>query len=138
MAEERLSMVVFSGTLDKLTAAAIMASGAVAMGQEVQIFITFWGLMAFKKGAAADLPVSKEYEQMGGMMKQIMAEKHVPSFLDNIRTAKELGDVKVYACGMTMDLFGLTMDEMEDVVDGIAGVGEFIETAKEGKTTLFI
>jgi peroxiredoxin family protein len=138
MAEERLSIVVFSGTVDKLMPVGIMAAGAVAMGQEVNIFLTFWGLLAFKKGAAQSLPVSKEYEHMGEQMKQIMAEKKVPSFIDTLRTAKELGNVKVYACGMTMDLFGLKLEDLEDVVDGVAGVGEFIATAKEGKMTLFI
>lgn len=138
MAAERLSMVVFSGTVDKLMPVGIMASGAVAMGQEVEIFLTFWGLMAFRRGAARELPISKEYEQMGPMMMQIMQEKQVPSFLDTLRVARELGQVKVYACGMTMDLFGLQLQDLEEVVDGVAGVGEFIETAKEGKLTLFI
>ncbi|MFZ5817083.1 MAG: DsrE/DsrF/DrsH-like family protein [Bacillota bacterium] len=138
MSQERLSMVVFSGTVDKLLPVGIMASGAVAMGQDVEVFLTFWGLMAFKKGAAQSLPISKEYEHMGPMMMQIMQEKKVPSFIDTLRTAKELGNVRVYACGMTMDLFGLKLEDLEDVVDGIAGVGEFIDTAKEGKMTLFI
>ena len=136
--KERISMVVFSGTLDKLMPVGIMAAGAMAMDQEVEIFLTFWGLMAFKKGAAQNLPISKEFEHMGPMMMQIMREKKVPNFMDTLRTAKELGDVKVYACGMTMDLFGLKLEDLEDVVDGIAGVGEFIEHAKEGKITMFI
>lgn len=139
MAKDRLSMVLFSGTLDKLTAASIIASGAVAMGQEVDIFITFWGLMAFKKGASnAVPPTGKEYEQMGPTMMRIMQEKKVPSWLDTLRTAKELGNVKVRACGMTMDLFGLKLEDLEDVVDEVAGVGEFIATAKDSDITLFI
>jgi peroxiredoxin family protein len=138
MAEERLSMVVFSGTIDKLMPVGILASGGVAMGLEVNIFLTFWGLMAFRKGAAQQLPISKDFEQMGPAMMQIMQERAVPSFLDTLRTAREMGNVKVYACGMTMDLFGLKLEDLEDVVDGVAGVGEFVETAKEGKVTLFI
>lgn len=138
MAKERVSMVLFSGTVDKLMAASIIASGAVAMGHEVEIFVTFWGLMAFKKGAANNLPVTKEFEHMGPMMMQIMQEKKVPSWLDTLRTAKELGDVKVRACGMTMDLFGLKLEDLEDVVDEVAGVGEFIEAAKEGNMTMFM
>lgn len=59
MSEERLSMVVFSGTLDKLMPVGIMAAGGVGMGQEVEIFLTFWALLAFKKGGAENLPVSK-------------------------------------------------------------------------------
>lgn len=138
MSQERLSMVVFSGTMDKLMPVGIMAAGGVAMGQEVNIFLTFWGLLAFKKGAANNLPISKDFEQMGPMMQQIMQEKKVPSWLDTLRTAKEIGSVKVYVCGMTMDLFDLKLEDLEDVVDGIAGVGEFIDSAKEGKMTLFI
>jgi peroxiredoxin family protein len=133
-----MSMIVFSGTVDKLLPVGILAAGAVAMGQEVQIFLTMWGIMALKKGALNSLPMSKEFEHMGPMMMQIMQEKKVPSWLDTLRTAKELGDVKVYACGMTMDLFGLKLEDLEDVVDGIAGVGEFIDYAKEGKITLFV
>lgn len=138
MAEERLSMVVFSGTLDKLMPVGIMAAGGVAMGQDVEIFLTFWGLMAFKKGGMENLPISKEFEQMGPMMMEIMQQKNVPSFMDTLKMAKEIGNVKVYACGMTMDLFGLTMEDMDEIVDGIAGVAEFINSAKEGKMTLFI
>ncbi|BDG61639.1 DsrE/DsrF/DrsH-like family protein [Caldinitratiruptor microaerophilus] len=134
----RLSMIVFSGTVDKLYPVAILASGAVAMGQEVRIFLTFWGLMALKKGAGAQLQVSKDYEAMGAEMARIMQEKKVPSWLDTLRTAKELGDVKVYACGMTMDLFQLKLEDLEDVVDGVAGVGEFIEEARQGEISLFI
>lgn len=134
----RLSMIVFSGTVDKLYPVAILASGAVAMGQEVRIFLTFWGLMALKKGAAAQLQVSKDYEAMGAEMARIMQEKKVPSWLDTLRTAKELGDVKVYACGMTMDLFQLKLEDLEDVVDGVAGVGEFVEEARQGEISLFI
>lgn len=138
MAEERLSMIVFSGTMDKLMPVGILAAGAVAMGQDVEIFLTFWGMMAFKKGSAANLPISKEFEAMGPAIMQVMQEKNVPTFMDTIRMAKELGNVRIYACGMTMDLFGLTMDDLEDVVDDIGGVAEFINTAKESKTTLFI
>lgn len=139
MAKQRVSMVLFSGTLDKLMAASIIASGAVAMGQEVDIFVTFWGLMACKKGASSTVPpTSKEFEHMGPTMMRIMQEKKVPSWLETLRTAKELGNVKIRACAMTMDLFGLKLEDLEDVVDEIAGVGEFIASAKESDVTLFI
>ena len=49
-----------------------------------------------------------------------------------------MGNVKIYACGMTADLFGLSKDDFEDVVDDIIGVGEFVDLASAGKTTLFI
>jgi peroxiredoxin family protein len=138
MSKERLSMIVFSGEIDKLMPVGILASGAMAMGQEVRIFLTFWGLMAFRKGAFMSMPVSPALAGMVGDMGKMLQEKHIPGVVDQLRTAKELGDVKVVACGMTMDLFGLKLEDLEDIVDEVAGVGEFIEVAKEGHTTLFI
>lgn len=138
MAEEKLSMVVFSGTVDKLYPVAIMASGAVALGQKVEVFLTFWGLMSLRKGAAEqNQQISKDYEAMGPEMMRIMQEKKVPSWLDTLRTAKEIGDVKVYACAMTMDLFGLTLEDMDPIVDDVAGVAQFLSEA-QGGMTLFI
>lgn len=139
VAEERFSMVVFSGTVDKLYPVAIMASGAVAMGMEVDIFVTFWGLQAFRKGQPTQLVrVSKDFEEQAGTMMQILREKKVPSWYDTLRRAKELGNVRVHACAMTMDLFGLTKDDLDPIVDDVVGVGEFVDRAKEGKVTLFI
>ncbi len=138
MSKERLSMIVFSGEMDKLLPVGILASGAIAMGHEVRIFLTFWGLMAFRKGAFMSMPVSPAFAGMVGDMGKMLQERHIPTAIEQLRTAKELGDVKVAACGMTMDLFGLKLEDLEDVVDEVAGVGEFIEVAKEGHTTLFI
>jgi len=138
VSKERLSMIVFSGEMDKLLPVGILASGAIAMGHEVRIFLTFWGLMAFRKGAFMSMPVSPAFAGMVGDMGKMLQERHIPTAIEQIRTAKELGDVKVAACGMTMDLFGLKLEDLEDVVDEVAGVGEFIEVAKEGHTTLFI
>lgn len=136
--KERVSMIVFSGEMDKLLPVGILASGAVAMGHEVRIFLTFWGLMAFKKDAFFQMPVSPAFAGMVGDLGGMLRQKKIPSVIEQLRTAKELGDVEVVACGMTMDLFELKLEDLEDVVDRVAGVGEFIETAKEGHTTLFI
>lgn len=138
MGKERISMIVFSGEMDKLLPVGILASGGIAMGQEVRIFLTFWGLMAFRKGAFEQMPVSPSFAPMVKDLGRTLREKHIPTPIEQLRTAKELGDVEVLACGMTMDLFGLRMEDLEDVVDGVAGVGEFIEVAKEGHTTLFM
>ncbi|MHB9146263.1 MAG: DsrE/DsrF/DrsH-like family protein [Symbiobacteriia bacterium] len=138
MAEEKLSMVVFSGTVDKLYPVAIMASGAVALGQKVDIFLTFWGLMSFRQGAPLqNQQVTKDYEAMAPEMMRIMQEKKVPSWLETLRIAKEIGDVRIHACAMTMDLFDLKQEDMEDIVDDVTGVAQFL-TEAQGGTTLFI
>ncbi len=137
MAVERMSLVVFSGTADKLMAAVTMATGAAAMGMEVDLFLTFWGIEAMKKGARPPL-VSAEFAEMGPMMQQVMQAKKVPHWLDTLRGAREIGDVHVYACGATMDLFDYQLADLEDVVDEVIGVAAFVDRAKDSKIQLFI
>lgn len=136
---ERLSMIVFSGTVDKLYPVSILTSGAVAMDMDVDIFLTFWGLNAFfKETIKTNTRMSKDFEDMASMMMQVMKEKKVPSWYDTLKNAKELGNVKIHACSMTLDLLGLKKEHLDDIVDDIMGVGEFIETARDSKITLFI
>lgn len=138
---DRLSMIVFSGTVDKLFPVAILASGAVAMEQQVDIFLTFWGLEAFRKGAPQqNMRMSKDFEEQGQAMMALMQQKKVPSWYETLRKAKELGNgnVRVHACAMTMDLMGLTQSDLDPIVDDVVGAAEFVEEAQKGKITLFI
>lgn len=135
----KLAMVVFSGTADRLMPVGILASGAVAMGMDVDIFLTFWGLQAFSKRAqGAPMKFSGDYADMASMLAQVMKEKNVPSIFETLKQAKEIGNVKVFACTMTMDLLGQTKSDFIDLVDETAGVGEFMDRAKDANTTLFI
>jgi peroxiredoxin family protein len=137
--ENRMSLIVFSGTVDKLMAVATLATGGAAMGMEVDIFLTFWGLEAFRKGAyLQNMKISKDFEEYGPAAMEAMAAKKVPNWLDTLKGAQEIGDVKVVACSMTMELFGHTLADMEDIVEDISGVATFVETAREGQITLFI
>ncbi|MCL4518329.1 MAG: DsrE/DsrF/DrsH-like family protein, partial [Thaumarchaeota archaeon] len=67
-----------------------------------------------------------------------MQKKNIPSWYSTLKTAKELGNVKVHACAMTYDLMGFKKEDLADIVDDVIAVGEFVEMAKEAKTTLFI
>lgn len=135
----RLSMVVFSGTVDRLYPAAIMASGAVAMGMDVDVFLTFYGLDAFRKGQPeTNQKMDMNYAELAPMLAQLMREKNVPSWYDTLRQAKELGKVRVHACAMTLDLMGLKKDDLDPMVDDVVGVGEFVSEARDGEITLFL
>ena len=134
-----MSMIVFSGTVDKLYPVGILASGAVAMGMDVEIFITFWGLNAFRKDQIKqNTKISKDFEEMGEAMMKMMQAKNVPSWYDILKQAKTVGNVKIHACSMTMDLMGMTKEHLDDIVDDVVGVGSFIDIAKDSKITLFI
>lgn len=137
--EDRMSIIVFSGTVDKLMAASILATGGAAMGMEVELFLTTWGLEAFRKGAyKTNMKISKDFEEYGTVMMEQMMAKKVPSWMDNLKDAMEVGDVKVYACSMTMELFNLKLADLEPIVTESTGVATFVERAKEGRITLFI
>src|SRR6266705_4236220 len=137
--EERMSIIVFSGTVDKLMAASLLATGGAAMGLEVEIFLTTWGLEAFRKdNYKTNMRVSKDFEDYAPIMMEQMMVKKVPSWMENLKGAKEVGDVKVYACSMTMELFDMKLSDLEPIVDEVTGVATFVERAKEGRITLFI
>ncbi len=137
--QERMSIIVFSGTVDKLMAASTLATGGAAMGMEVELFITFWGLEAFRKGNyKTNMRISKDFEDYGPIMMEQMKAKKVPSWMDTLKDAKEIGELKVYACSMTMELYGMKLEDLEPIVEEVTGVATFVERAKEGRITLFI
>lgn len=135
---EKLSMVLFSGTVDKVMAATIMATGAAAMGKEVTIFLTFWGLMAFRKDDwKTNMRLSADFADFGPMVGKAMQEKQVPSWRKTLDDAMEIGQIKIVACGMTMDLFELKLSDLEPVVSDVIGVAGFMQES-EGAQLMFI
>jgi peroxiredoxin family protein len=158
--DNKLSMVVFSGDLDKVLAAFVMATGAVAMGMEVVMFFTFWGTPVLRdkkksvggkdvmgKMFGAMLPtgtgdVKLSNMNMGGMgtamMKSLMKKKNVASLEEMIELAEELG-VQIYVCEMSMGLMGFKREEFIDYKDmGFAGVATFLQEAANSKVQLFV
>lgn len=154
---EKATMVVFSGDLDKAMASFIIATGAAAMGKEVTMFFTFWGLNILRKEQA--VPAKKGFLEwlfgklmprganklslsklnFGGigakLMKHIMKEKNVASLPDLIAMAREMG-VRMVACQMSMDVLGLTAEELIDGVE-FAGVATYIGEV-DGNLNLFV
>ena len=154
----KLTMVLFSGDFDKVMAAFIIANGALAMGKEVTIFATFWGLDAIKKpemGTAgknilekmvtwmrpkgpAKLPTSKM--NFGGigpkLFHYMMGKKNVESLSSLIEMSREFG-LRIVACQMSMDVMGI---KQEDLIDGVefGGVAVFLSESYGSNTTLFV
>jgi len=158
--EDKLSLIVFSGDLDKALASFIIATGATAMGLDVVMFFTFWGTPVLRdKGKSAGgkdimgkmfgtmLPkgaggVKLSKMNMGGMgttmMRSLMKKKNVASLDQLMELAAEFG-VKIFVCEMSMDLMGFKREEMIDY-PGLTycGVAKFLEEAVESKIQLFI
>jgi len=158
--KDQVSMVVFSGEMDKILAAMIIATGAAAYDMKVKLFFTFWAIaslrdpkkkvsgkklmekmfgMMLPKGSGK-IPLSKM--NMGGMgtsmIKSIMKKHKVASLEEMFRTAAELG-VEINICEMSMNLMGFKKAEMIDYpAMTICGVGTFLSDAQESRIQLFI
>lgn len=156
--KDKKSFVVFSGELDKVLAAFILANGAVAMGDEVSMFFTFWGLNALRREDppararsgmdrmfGAMMPAGAEHLKLSTLnmlgagtrlMKKVMKDHKVPSLTELIASAQASG-VRLVGCTMTMDLLGIAPDDLIAGVE-LGGVATFLGEANESNGAFFI
>jgi peroxiredoxin family protein len=157
--KEKLTIVVFSGDLDRALAAFILATTGASMGMDVTMFFTFWGLNIVKKnegsikskglmrkmlnfmnrGGSKRLKLSK-FHMLGlgtWMMKKLMKESNVPSIEEFITMSKQMG-VKLVPCSTTCGVMGLEQDSFRSEVESLAGAAYFLNEARQSKVTLFI
>jgi peroxiredoxin family protein len=137
---ERATIILHSGDMDKVYSALIIGNGALAMGMEVTIYATFWGLERLKKGGLEKGPLSKMHMFGLGkwMIKRRMKRSNVASLRRMFDDFKELGG-KVIACDMTMDIMGISAEDLhEEWIDECGAVGTYIRDARNSKITLFI
>lgn len=154
--KDGVTIVVFSGDLDKAIAAFIIANGALAMGKKVTMFFTFWGLSILKRKNlekkswiekmfammlpknSNQLPTSKmNFFGMGAkLIRWVMKQKNIMSLEELMKKAIESG-VEITACTMSMDVMGITQEEL---IDGInyGGVGQYLGATEGANTNLFI
>jgi peroxiredoxin family protein len=154
------TIILFSGDFDKVMAALIIANGAAAMGDDVTVFCTFWGLNILRKTEKPGGSVKKSVLQsMFGMMmpkgtKKLglskmnfagaghrmmrKATKDVGgmSLEELFESARELG-VKFVACSLSMDILGFKKEELIDDVE-FEGVAAYLGHADEANVNLFI
>jgi peroxiredoxin family protein len=134
----KYSLVLSSGTVDKLMAAATLAAGAMAMGKEVNLFLMYGGLLAFRKDAwKTNARFSADLGECAAQTRERLQAKRAPSWISTLEQVAEIGTLHVTACGATMDLFDLTLADLEPIVREVSGVATFIDDS-DGGTTLFI
>lgn len=157
--KQKLTIILFSDSLDKALAAFNLAIGAASSGMDATIFFTFWGLNVIKKnegsikskgvmrkmlnamnrGGTKRLPLSK-FHMLGmgkWMMGRLMKDIKFPDVQEMLGMAKDLG-VRFVACTTTMGMMGLGKDAFISEVDAFAGVATYLAEAGEGRINLFI
>ena len=132
--EQPLNLVLFSGTDDKLQAAAVLTAGAAALGKPVNIFLQYWALDAFSKAKIdVDHGLAPEAGAEGRARVDAMTKAGQASWADTLRMAKELGGVDIQACSLSMDVLGLEESDLDPLVDGTEGVTAFYLNAGDGQ-----
>ncbi|MBE0479369.1 MAG: DsrE/DsrF/DrsH-like family protein [Dehalococcoidia bacterium] len=157
--KEKLTIVLFSGELDRALAAFMLATTGASMGMEVNMFFTFWGLNVIKKnegrieskgiarkmlnllnrGGSRRLKLSRFHMFGMGtwMMKRLMKDVRMPSVDEFIGMAHAMG-VKLFACNTSCGVMGLPENAFREEVEGVAGAAYFLGEARQSKVSLFI
>ena len=124
---DTFSVVLFSGTDDKLTAAATLSVGAAVMGRPVQVFLQYWALDAFRADRITkDHGVAPEAGPDGAAA---MAAQHTTHWTELFRQAAAVGEVHIHACADSMEMFHLTPEDLDPLVEGVWGVASFFAVA---------
>ena len=157
--KDKLTIVVFSGELDKALAAFIIATTGASMGMEVCMFFTFWGLNVIKqnqgsiqskgsmrkmlnlinRGGSKRLKLSR-FDMLGlgtWMIKKLMKESNYPTIDQFITIAHDMG-VKLFPCSTTCGVMGLSQESFRDEVESLAGAAYFLNEARQSRVSLFI
>lgn len=152
------NLIIFSGDLDKAIASFIIANGARAMGKEVTMFFTFWGLNIIKKETHVKTKkdfmakmfskmMPKNSKKLGlskmnmagigpKLIRKVMKDKNIQSLEELIDEAMKSG-VRMVACQMSMDVMGVAAEELLDGVE-IGGVATMLDASDESNMSLFI
>jgi peroxiredoxin family protein len=132
--DEPLNLVLFSGTDDKLQAAAVLTAGAAALGKPVHVFLQYWALDAFRSDRIErDHGLAPEAGDEGRAAAEALRLAGQASWADTLRQAKELGDVDIQACSLSMDLLDIAEPDLDPLVDGVEGVTAFYLNAGAGQ-----
>ncbi len=157
-AHKEKTMIIFSGDLDKAIASFIIATGAAAMGNKVNMFFTFWGLSILRKKNPPSVVkdfMGKMFSSMlpkgstklklsqmnfmgigSKMIRGVMRKHNIDSLEQLIQNAIDAG-VNITACQMSMDLMGLTKEELIDEVE-VGGVAAMLNDNDNSNMNLFI
>ena len=154
--KRKLAIIASHGTLDTAYPPLILATTAAALDWEVGIFFTFYGLNLVNKkkykkmkvgsvgNPAQPMPVPNIIGMLPGMtgmatriMKSWMKKSNVATYPDLLEAAIE-SDVKLFACQMTMDVFGMKKDDLIPELTEVLGAAGFLDYAADADVTLYI
>jgi peroxiredoxin family protein len=131
---DTINLVLFSGTDDKLQVASVLTAGAAALGKRVNIFLQYWALDAFRADRIdADHGLAPEAGPAGRAAVDALRAAGQASWKETLVQAKDLGEVDIQACSLSMDLLHIEQSDLDPIVDGVEGVTAFYLNADDGE-----
>ena len=128
MASPPLFILLCSGEHEKIQMAAMTASVAAVSERRVEVFVSMNAVRAFAKHVAS----GARYQ--GGAFSNLLKEKQAPDAIELFRSGKELGELKIWACSMALDVQGWDADHLvEGLFDGPLGLTKFLSDAENGQ-----
>lgn len=139
MANKKLTIALFSGSVDKLTAAGVILGGAAAEDMDVEIFVLLQAAFAFKKENALVNDRVAEITDKKDEFLASLERLQTPHWTEAFKKAKELTNVKIHICGFAGKVWhGEKLDDFIDLADDICGIGEYIDSTESADVNLFI
>lgn len=139
MENKKMTIALFSGSVDKLTAAGVILGGAAAEDMEVEIFVLLQAAFAFKKeNALVNDRVAEITDKKDDFLASLQ-RLNTPHWTQAFKNAKEMTDVNIHICGFAGKVWhGEKLDDFIDLADNICGIGEYLAAAEEADINLFI
>ena len=136
-----MCLALFTGSVDKLTAAGVILSGAAADDMDVDIYVLLQAARAFKKDIGDDsnkLPMAENVDLKEEFLVSLK-KLNVKTWVEFFKEAKEITNVKIHICGLAGKVWdGEKLDDFIDLADDIVGISEYITAAQEADVNLFI
>jgi peroxiredoxin family protein len=141
MEKKKMCLALYTGSVDKLTAAGVILSGAAAMDLQVEIYVLLMGARAFRKdvGDNPDKLQMAENANMKTEFLESLKKLNVKTWVEFFKEAKSITDVKIHICGLAGKVWGgEKLEDFIDLADDICGIGAYIASAQEADVNLFI
>ena len=135
----KMAILLASGMSERLLAFSTLVSGAAALGYDVHIFASYWGLDAFRTSHADGHPPGEPgHGPDGERLQETLHRRNVPSWRKILRAAKAVGHVGIYACSQSMEVMGLSRKDLDPLVDDVMGIASFVERTRGAEATYFV
>lgn len=136
---KKLCMALGSGSIDKLTGAGVILSGAAADDMDIEVFVLLMGARAFIKGNEEKVNGLSEYPELVDEFNASLDRLNVSTWVEFFEMIKELTNIKIHICGLAGKMWGgEKLEDFIDLADDICGIGEYIESAQNADLHIYI